>query len=125
MNMVLEYYLTGGKLKIGKKEAALELLRKNSVLRQLLGYTAGELNSFVSHSMQKDTSEDFVTFDFTGIAERKLSGDPTQMLNELKQRYGEAVGGKLYFRMVYTTFMHVFYSQADLDADEISLTSTN
>lgn len=121
MNMVLEYYLTGGELRIGKKEAALELLRKDSVLRQLLGYTAGELKSFVSQSMQKDTAGGFVIFDFTGIAERKLGGDPTPSLNALKHRYHESVGGKLYFRMVYTTFMHVFYSYADLDADEIRL----
>lgn len=123
--MVLEYYLTGGKLRIGKKEAALELLRKDSVLRQLLGYTAGELKSFASESTKKDKTEDTVTFDFTGISERKISDDPTPMLNELKIRYGNAVGGKLYFRMVYTTFMHVFYNQADLDADEITLSAAD
>lgn len=123
MYMVLEYYLTGGKIKIGKNEATLELLRNDSVLRLLLGYTAGELKSFVSESTHKDTMGDTVTFDFTGISERKLSGDPTPMLNELKIRYGHAVGGKLYFRMVYTTFMHVFYNQADLDADEIVLSA--
>jgi hypothetical protein len=119
--MVLEYYLTGGKVRIGKKEAALELLRKDSVLRQLLGYTAGELKSFVCEPSQATANEDGVTFDFTGITERKLSGDPAPMLNELKSRYGSAVGGKLYFRMVYTTFMHVFYNYADLDADEVTL----
>lgn len=123
--MVLEYYLTGGKLRIGKKEAALELLRKDSVLRQLLGYTAGELKSFASEPTKTDKTKDTVTFDFTGICERKLSGDPTPMLNELKIRYGSAVGGKLYFRMVYTTFMHVFYNQADLDADEVTLSGSD
>ncbi len=123
--MVLEYYLTGGKLRVGKKEAALELLRKDSVLRQLLGYTAGELRSFTSEPTKTDKTKDTVTFDFTGIPERKLSGDPTPMLNELKIRYGSAVGGKLYFRMVYTTFMHVFYNQADLDADEVTLSGSD
>jgi hypothetical protein len=121
MDEVLEYYLTGGSIRIEKKEAALELLRKDSIIRQLLGLSAGELKPLASGSAHIDKSDDYVTFDFTGLPERKLGDDPTHLLNELKTRYGSAVGGQLFFRIVYTTFGHVFYSQADLSADKISL----
>jgi hypothetical protein len=121
MSEVLEYYLTGGKIHIGKKEATLELLRKDSVIRQLLGHTSGDLKALISGSTQIDKAGDTVTFDFTGVPERRLSEDPAQLLNELKKRYGGAVGGQLFFRIVYTTFGHVFYSQADLGADEVRL----
>lgn len=121
--MVLEYYLTGGKLRIGKTELAFELLRKDSVLRTLFGYGAGELKSLASKQVHTDAQEDFAILDFSRTPERKLGDDPAPMLNELKRRYGSAVGGKLYFRCIYTTFTHVYYLEADLDADEISLRS--
>ncbi|SDN88346.1 hypothetical protein [Acetanaerobacterium elongatum] len=113
--MVLEYYLTGGWLRIGKKEATLELLRKDSVLRPLLGYSASELSALVSQAAGINIQEDYVTLDFGSAAERKLSDDPTKMLNELKQRYGDSVGGKLFFKGVYTTFIQIMYFEADLE----------
>jgi hypothetical protein len=120
-NEVLQYYLTGGKLKLGKKEATLELLRQDSVIRRLLGFSGGELKTLVSKSTQTEQNGEFVIFDFTGIAERHLEGDPSEMLQELKKRYGSMVGGTLYFKMMYTTFEQVYYSRANLDADEVSL----
>lgn len=121
--MVLEYYLTGGQLRIGKKEMAFELLRKDSVLRTLFGYGAGELKSLVSKQVHTDAQGDFANLDFSRTAERKLGDNPEGMLNQLKQRYGSAVGGKLHFRCMYTTFEHVYYLEADLDADPITLRS--
>ena len=121
--MVLEYYLTGGKLRIGKKELTFELLRKDSVLRTLFGYGAGELQSLTSRQLHTEAHEDSVILDFTRTAERKLGDSPEGMLNQLKQRYGSAVGGKLFFRCIYTTFETVYYLEADLDADEITLRS--
>ena len=35
--MLIDYYLAGGRLTLGKKEFLLELLRDDSVLRRLLG----------------------------------------------------------------------------------------
>jgi len=119
--MVLEYYLVGGTLRIGKKEAALELLRKDSALRPLLGYGASGHAALNMESARMNAQGDFVTIDFSQIAERKLNGDPTRILNELKQRYGAAVGGKLHFKGMYTSKMHIYYCEADLDAAEISL----
>ena len=121
MSEVLEYFLTGGNIRLGKNEAALELLRRDSILRALLGYTAGELKALASGSAHIGKTEDAVCFDFTGIQERRLGGDPAELLKELKTRYGCSVTGQLFFRIVYTTFGHVFYSQANLDGDEMSL----
>ena len=121
MSEVLEYYLTGGHIRLGKNEAALELLRRGSILRALLGFTAGELKALASGSAHIGKSDDAVCFDFTGVQERRLGGDPAELLKELKARYGCAVAGQLFFRIVYTTFGHVFYSQADLDGDEMSM----
>lgn len=121
MSEVLEYYLTGGHIKLGKNEAALELLRKDSILRALLGYTAGELKALASGSASIGKTDDAVCFDFTGIQERKLGGEPAALIQELKARYGRALSGQLYFRIVYTTFGHVFYSQADLNGEELSM----
>lgn len=120
-NEVLWYFLTGGKLKLGKKEAALELLRQDSVVRQLLGFSGGELKTLATKAAGTEQNGEFVFFDFTGIPERRLEGDPTELLKELKKRYGRMVGGMLTFKIMYTTFGHVFYSRADLDADDVSL----
>ena len=121
MSEVLEYYLTGGHLRLGKNEAALELLRRDSIIRALLGYTAGELKALASGSAHIGKTDDHVCFDFTGIPERKLGGEPAELIKELKNRYGRAVSGQLFFRIVYTTFGHVFYSQADLSGDEVDM----
>ena len=121
MSEVLEYYLTGGNIRLGKNEAALELLRRDSILRSLLGFTAGELKALASGSAHIGKTGDVVCFDFTGVQERRLGGDPAELLKELKARYGRAVTGQLFFRIVYTTFGHVFYSQADLDGDEMTM----
>ena len=123
-NMTLELHLTGGKLRIGKKEMALELLRKDSALRPLLGYGADGLASLASRPANAQDGGDFVVLDFTGMAARRLDGDTEAMLNVLKQRYGSAVSGKLFFRCTYTTFGQVFYLEADLGADKITLHST-
>lgn len=119
---VLIYYLTGGALMLGKKEAALELLRQDSVLRRLLGFTGGELKTLASKAANTQASAEFVTFDFTGIPERKLEAEPAEMLKELKKRYGSMVTGTLYFKIMYTTFEQVYYSQANLDGDDVSFT---
>ena len=119
---VLLYSLTGGTLRLGKKEAALELLRKDSVLRRLLGYSGGELKTLVTKAAATEQDADSVTFDFTGIPERQLEGEPAEMLKELKKRYGSAVSGTLFFKIMYTTFGQVYYSKADLNADEINFT---
>ncbi len=118
---VLWYFLTGGKLRLGKKEAALELLRQDSVVRRLLGFSGGELKTLAAKAAGTERDGEFVIFDFTGIPERKLEGDPAELLKELKKRYGRMVGGTLYFKIMYTTFEQVYYSQADLDTDDVSL----
>ena len=121
MSEVLEYYLTGGNIRLGKNEATLELLRRDSILRALLGYTAGELKALASSNAHIDKTEDTICFDFAGIQESRLGGDPAELLKALKARYGRAVSGQLFFRIVYTTFGHVFYSQASLDGDEVDM----
>jgi len=125
MSEVLEYYLTGGSIRLGKNEAALELLRRDSIIRALLGYTAGELKALVSGSAHIGKSDDYVCFDFSGIPERQLGGEPAELIKELKTRYGRALSGQLFFRIVYTTFGHVFYSQADLNGDEMSMSASD
>lgn len=121
--MVLEYYLTGGKLRIGKKEMAFELLRKDSILRTLFGYGADGLQALTSQQVHTESLEDSVILDFSRTPEKKLGDNPESMLKDLKKRYGTAVGGKLYFRCIYTTFTQVYYLEADLDADEVALRS--
>ena len=116
---VLEYYLTGGKLRIGKKEMTLEILRNDSILRMLLGFEAGNLSSLKSHVNLAEQG-DYVILDFNGREMRKLS-DPAPLLNELKARYGGTVGGMLSFNCIYTTYVQISYYYADLDADPIVL----
>lgn len=122
--MVMQYDLTGGKLRIGKKELAFELLRKDSVLRPLLGYGAGGLSAIASRQMATVDDGDFTVLDFTRTT-RRLADNPESLLRELKKRYGGAVGGKLFFRSTYTTFGQVFYLEADLGMDEVSLRGTD
>ena len=121
--MVMQYDLTGGKLRIGKKELAFELLRKDSVLRPLLGYGAGGLSAIASRRMATEDDGDFTVLDFTRTT-RRMADNPEGLLRELKKRYGSAVGGKLFFRSTYTTFGQVFYLEADLGMDEVTLRGT-
>lgn len=118
--MLIEYTLTGGKLKIGKKELMLELLRNDSILRKLLGYSAGELKNLAKEPMAGAGGDGgLVTLDFSGLPERKLDGVPLEMLTELKKRYGMAIGGKLYFKSRYVTFGQINYSEIDLDHEQV------
>ena len=120
MNDLLEYYLVGGRMEIGKKELMLELLRKDSILRVLLGYDAGNPESLISRT-DVSSGKETVVVNFNGRGKLKLEGDPTPMLNELKARYGGNLGGSLSFHCIYTTFEWVYYYSADLEADNIVL----
>ncbi len=120
MAEILEYYLTGGTVRIGKKEFTLELLRKDSILRVLFGFDAGNLSSLLTQIDAADR-EEYVTIDFNRQEKRKLSGDPASLLNELKARYGSNIGGLLSFQLMYTTFNQFYHLHANLDADTIVL----
>ncbi len=121
MSELLDYYLTGGKLRIGKREAALELLRKDSVLRPLLSDGAGELKALLSETARAAAQGDDIVLDFSQMPARKLHGDPAIPLGELKRRYPKALGGMLYFRCVYSFGMQNYYVKADLEEDLIEL----
>lgn len=120
MNALLEYRLTGGTLRLGKREAMLELLRKDSALRQLLGLDQGQLKTLTSETVRASSDGDFVTLDFSQL-EHTYFGDPSVPLNELKTRYGKKLSGLLHFKCVYTMGFQNFYLKADLDQDTIIL----
>ena len=126
MEGVLEYFLIGGNMRIGKKEMVLDLLRKDSILRGLFGYEAGYLTSLLREANVAGQQE-YVIVNFSGFKQSKLSGDPTPLLNELKTRYGSSVGGILRFCCSYTsmqTYMHPYFLQANLETDDIVLELT-
>ena len=92
----------------------------------LLGYGANDLVKLTAGSARMDGLGDFLTIDFSQTPEQKLNEDPTHILNELKQRYGGMVGGKLNFKGIFTTYMqHVYYCEADLTEAEITLRLSN
>lgn len=122
MDYNLEYYLVGGKICIGKKELTLELLRKDSVLRTLLGFDSGNLKSSLLTKLNLTNQHgDMVLINFSGRKKMKLDGDPTSLLNELKNRYDHDIGGTLYFQVVYTTHYIATDLRANLDERNISL----
>lgn len=102
MGGILEYYLSGGKIKIGKRELIFELLRKDSILRALLGYDGGDLNSLLAKADITNLQGGMVLINFSGRGRTKLGGDPAPLVEELKTRY--AISGALNFHVVYTTF---------------------
>ncbi len=121
MSSLLEYRLTGGTLRLGKREAMLELLRKDSALRQLLSLDQGQLKTLTAGAARASADGDFVTLDFSQQAERAYFGDPAVPLNELKTRYGEKLSGLLHFKCVYTMGFQNFYLKADLDQNPVIL----
>lgn len=123
MDGILEYYLVGGKICIGKKELTLELLRKDSVLRTLLGFDSGNLKSLLTKSNLTNQHDNMVLIDFSGRKKMKLDGDPTSLLEKLKNRYDHDIGGTLYFQVVYTTHYMAMDLRANLDERNISLKS--
>ena len=129
---IIEYYFTGGKIYIGKKELTLELLRKDSVLRTFLGYDSGNLKSSLitkskiakSKSTQSnltDQRENMVLIDFSGCKNIKLDSEPAALLEELKKRYDNKIVGTLHFQLVYITFHKTLDIQANLDERNITL----
>jgi len=121
MDYCLEYYLTGGKIYIGKKELALELLRKDSVLRTLLWVDSADIYSSLLTKTNPANQHDNMVFDFSGRKKMKLGGDPTSLLDELKKRYNNSIGGTLYFQLVYTTHYMTMDLVANLDERNIAL----
>ena len=122
MDTCLDYYLTGGKIRIGKKELTLELLRKDSVLRTLLGFGSGNLkSSLLTKSNLTNQQDDMALINFNGRKKMKLGGDPTPLLEELKNRYDHHIGGTLCFQLVYTT--HYMAMDLQVNLDERNVTS--
>ena len=116
MDHCLEYYLTGGNMRISKKALTLELLRKDSVLRSLLGIDSGNLNSSVfNKSDLTNQHDDMVLINISGRDRMKLNDDPYSLLEELKNRYDRDIGGTVYFRLIYTTYYMAMDLQANLD----------
>lgn len=120
MAEVLEYYLTGGQFSIGKKEFVLELMREDSVLRVLLGAQNGNLEA-LKNPVDIVDKQEYNAFDFTGRPRVHIGEDPTPLLCELKNRYGGAISGMLYFDCLYTTFEQTSHLCANLDTDKIVL----
>jgi len=116
MDYCLEYYLTGGNIRISKKALTLELLRKDSVLRSLLGFDSGNLNSSLfTKSNLTNQHDDMVLINFSGREKKKLNDDPYSLLEELKNRYDHDIGGIIYFQLIYTTHYMVMDLHANLD----------
>jgi len=116
MDNCLEYYLTGGNIRIGKKALTLELLRKDSVLRSLLGSDSGNLNtSLFTKSNLTNRHDDMVLINLSGCEKMKLNDDPYSLLEEWKNRYDHDIGGIIYLQLVYTTYYMVFDLQINLD----------
>ncbi len=120
MSAILTYYLTGGTLLLGKNEALFEMMRPDSILKTLLGYD-GALKP-PAQGARTAIRENRMLFDFSNMHERKLDGDPSALLSELKTRYGKSLGGMLYFRCAYSMGMQNLYFKADLEADDVALT---
>jgi hypothetical protein len=121
MSSLLEYQLTGGTLRLGKRETMLELLRKDSALKNLLGLDQGQLKTLTASAVRALTDGDFIILDVSQLAKRSYFGDPAVPLNELKSRYGARLSGLLYFKCVYTMGFQNFYLKADLDQDPVVL----
>ena len=122
MEGILEYYLIGGKICIGKKELTLELLRKDSVLRTLLGFDSGNLTSLFIKSNLTNQHDNMVLIDFNGRKKMKLNGNPISILEELKKRYDHDIGGTLYFELAYTTYNWMLSLKVNLDESNIVIT---
>jgi hypothetical protein len=124
---IIEYYFTGGKITIGKKELALELLRKDSVLRKFLGFDSGNLKpslitqSEITQSNSTNQRDNMVLIDFSGCKNIKLDSEPAPLLEELKNRYDNKIGGTLHFQLVYTTFQKILDIRLNLDEKNITL----
>lgn len=99
-----------------KADFSKEILRKDSRLRILLGNNCAQLNTSQVPAIRRDENG-IVTIDFHLLSEIKLSEDPRELLKCLKQRYGEKIEGKLFYRALYTTFEQVFYFHIDLADD--------
>lgn len=111
--MVMDYWITNGTIVMSKTDFTKEILRKDSILRILLGYNAGGRPSLKVPAIKQEDNG-VITIDFQLLPETKLMEDPKELLGCLKQRYGEKITGKLTIKSVYTTFQQVYYFDVDL-----------
>jgi hypothetical protein len=108
---LLEYYITGGILRMTKAAFAKEILRKDSILRKLFANEKGFQNTPGFYKDEKGN----VDIDFNSYKGIKLTEDPEVLVKELKQRYEKEIGGKLYYKGVYETFRQEFNFDIELD----------
>jgi hypothetical protein len=112
--MLVNYWITSGSIKFNKKAFTQEILRKDSILKILLGMNSKEVLLGKSPALIKN-EDCTIVVDFHLFTETQISEDPHELLKELKARYGTGVVGKLGFRSLYSTFNQTFYFEIDLD----------
>lgn len=111
--MIMEYWITNGVIFISKVDFTKEILRKDSVLRIILGYNAGG-GAVLKLPAIKQEDNGIITIDFRLLQEIMLKEDPKELLDLLKRRYGDRISGKLTIKAIYTTFHQVYYYDVDL-----------
>lgn len=109
---LMEFTIIGGSLTIGKSEFAMELLRRDSVLRLLLGYPLGGSVALSESAVEKH--EGNVTIRFDRLPINKLDEDPRDLLEKLKKQCKDKVYGKVQVKAEYTTFQQVYSYELEL-----------
>jgi hypothetical protein len=102
--MLTEFRIVGGCLKMPKSMFIREMLGKVSKLKGLLNWKS-VADSPLRHPMIKEPEEGWIFIDFSNSAYVSIGDSPREVLDILKARYGEKLGGRIYCRAALYTFV--------------------
>lgn len=100
----MEFYITGGCIKIQKSDLVREMLVKDSLLRTLLRWKSSSDLSGSHPGIGEPDEQGIVTIDFSHISKVSLGETPEELLKQLKARYKDKVRGRIACRASLYTF---------------------
>lgn len=122
---MVEFYVVGGCLKIQKKAFTQEMLKTDSLLRELLKWKSSTDFAGEHPLVSEPDAQGMVTIDFCNRAFVCIGDSPKDLLGKLKARYKDKVKGKVACRGEYRTFGGMFNFEIDLSSDEETIDYVN
>ena len=116
--MILEFFISGGRLRMPKKTFIREMLGPGSIIKQLLNYELhkGDKNRYLK--IDRTSSKDLVEIRFNTESRASVGQDYKELLQKLKNRLKGELRGSV---VLVADYYHQFSLTLNLDADDSTI----